>query len=58
MSRNGSGSRLVVVGGSKINASATFASDRNNAAGVKSYNKIEVKGADSKISSKYFVVGR
>ena len=56
LARNGQGVSLVVADGSAIEANATFASDRNSA-GVISYNQIKINGANSKISSKDFVVG-
>jgi hypothetical protein len=46
-----------VAGGSTIQASATFASDRNNSAGAVSANTIEVNGANSGISALDFVLG-
>lgn len=57
LTRNGSGTRLVVAEGSTIEASATFASDRNNSAGAVSANMIEVNGANSRISALDFVLG-
>ena len=43
--------------GSTIDASATFASDRNNLAGALTYNSVKVTDTDSKISSHDFVIG-
>ena len=56
LARSGQGVSLVVADGSSIEANATFASDRTSA-GVISYNQIKINGANSKISSKDFVVG-
>ena len=57
LTRNGSGGRLIVAEGSTIDASATFASDRNNPAGALTYNSVTVTDTDSKISSHAFVIG-
>ena len=57
LTRNGSKGRLIVAEGSTIDASATFASDRNNLAGALTYNSVEITGTDSKISSCDFVIG-
>ena len=57
LTRNGSEGRLIVAEGSTIDASATFASDRNNLAGALTYNSVKVTDTDSKISSHDFVIG-
>lgn len=57
LTRNGSEGKLIVAEGSTIDASATFASDRNNLAGALTYNSVKVTDTDSKISSHDFVIG-